>query len=86
MRQDAIDQTDRLESTQRLVVKPHPAGVIDQRVAFLDYQGAYVLQAKDIGQCQANRARADHDNVDIHILDFLITGHRQRPSRKSICR
>ena len=31
VRQDAIDQSDRLESTQRLVVKPHPAGIIDQR-------------------------------------------------------
>ncbi len=69
--QDAIDQTDRLKGAQRLVVKPHPARIIDQRLAFIDHQGAYTLQAEDIGQGQTDRARADHDNVDVYILDSL---------------
>src|SRR6201988_319492 len=86
MGQDAIDQTNRLEGAQRLVVKPDTARVVDQRLAFVDDQGAYTLQAKDIGQGQTDRARADHDDVDVDILGLWITRHRQRPSRKSRCR
>ena len=65
MGQDAIDQTYRLEGAQRLVVKPDTARIVDQRLTFVDHQGAYTLQAKDIGQSQTDRARADHDNVDV---------------------
>ena len=83
VRQNVVDQADRLERAQRLVVQPDAAGIVDQRVAFFDHQSADALQAKDIGQGQTNRSRADNDNVDIHIL---VTVHRQRPSRNSTCR
>ena len=85
VRQNAVDQADRLERAQRLVVEPDAAGIVDQRVAFFDHQSADTLQAKDIGQGQTDRPRADDDNVDVHILAHRF-GHRQRPSRKSICR
>ncbi len=83
VRQNMVDQADRLEGAQRLVIEPDPAGIVDQRVALFDHQSADTLQAKDIGQCQTDRSRADDDNVDVHLLVPL---HRQRPSRKSMCR
>lgn len=37
MRQDAVDQADRLEGAQRLVVEADTAGVVDEGVALLDH-------------------------------------------------
>ncbi len=48
VRQDAVDQTDRLEGAQRLVVQSDPTRVVDQRGALLDHQRANALLAKDI--------------------------------------
>ena len=60
VRQDAVDQTDRLEGAQRLVVESDPTRVVDQRGAILDYQRANTLLTKDIRQSQPDRARADN--------------------------
>jgi hypothetical protein len=86
VRKDVLDQADRLEGAQRLVVEPDAARVVDQGVAFFNHQRADALQAKDIGQSQADWACADDDHVDIHLLDLIPVGHRHRPSRKSRCR
>ena len=59
VRQDPVDQTDRLEGAQRLVVQSDPARVVDERVPLLDHQRANTLQAKDVGYGQSDRAGAD---------------------------
>ena len=73
VRQNVFDQPDRLKRAQRLVVQPDTAGIVDQRIALFDHQSADALQAKDIGQGQTDRPRADNDNVDIHLP---VTVHR----------
>jgi len=83
VRQDPVDQPDRLEGAQRLVVQPDPARIVDERVAFVDHQRPDTLPAKDIGQGQPDRARADHQDVDICIVPGR---DHHRPSRKSRCR
>ena len=60
VRHDAVDQPDRLEGAQRLVVQPDPARIVDERIALVDHQRADTLPAKDIRQSQPDRARADH--------------------------
>ncbi len=86
VRQDAVDQADRLEGAQRLVVQPDPARVVDKRVPFLDHQRADALQAKDVGQGQPDRSGADHQDVDIYTFCLVPGASHHRPSRKSRCR
>src|SRR5581483_160399 len=76
VRQDRLHEPDRLECAQRLVVESDPAGVVDQRVAFVCHQGPNTLQAKDVREREPHRAGADDDDLEI--------GHA-RPSRKSMC-
>ena len=76
VRQDLVDQSDRLERAQRLIVQADAAGVVDEAVPLVDHQSANALQAKDVGQGEPHRACPDDD--DVHCLS-----HGQRPSRKS---
>ena len=85
VRQHRLDQADALEGAQCLVIEPHPAGIVDQRVAFLGHQGANPLQPKHIGQGQPNRSGADHDDVDVRCRPVAIDRHAHRPNRKSMC-
>src|SRR5262245_42339639 len=76
MRQDRVDQADGLERPQTFVVETNPARIVDQGVSLVDDQCANPLEAKHIGQRQADRPGTHNDDVVIH---------RHRPSKKSMC-
>jgi hypothetical protein len=65
VRQDAVDQTDRLKCANRLVVEPDAARVVDKGVALLDHQRANALQAKDVRERQPDGAGPDDDDIDL---------------------
>ncbi len=85
VRQHPLDKPDRLEGAQRLVVQAHPARVVDQGVPLLDHHGADALQAKDIGERQADRTRTHHQDVGVVVGCPWPRRDHQRPSRKSRC-
>jgi hypothetical protein len=78
VRQDTVDQADRLESPQRLVVQTDTAWIVDEGVTLLHDEGPNALQAKDVRQCQAGGPGPDDD-------DIRFDAHRYRPIRKSRC-
>ena len=63
VRQNAVDETDRLEGANRLVVEPDAARVIDQRGPLVDHQRVNALQAKDVRQGESDWAGPDDDDV-----------------------
>ena len=54
MGQDLFNQADRLKCAQRLVVESDTARIVDEAVPLFDHEGANTLQAKDVGQRQAD--------------------------------
>ena len=68
VRQDGVDQSDRLERAQRFVVESDTARIVDQGVALLDDQGLNTLQTKHIGQGQADRSGTDDQDVGMRLV------------------
>ena len=57
-----VDQADRLERAQRLVVEPDTTRVVDKAWPLIDDEGANTLQTKDVRQRQTDGTGTDDDD------------------------
>ncbi|MNL55536.1 hypothetical protein D3C87_1789570 [compost metagenome] len=74
VRQHLIDQAERLDGTQRLIVDTNGARVVDQAVELFDHQDFNTHLTKVIADSQANGASPYHNDIGLVVDGLRVSG------------